>query len=1016
MVPLPAPPPAERSEHPRLTIGPAGGHLAGAPPVPFLRVRTRTAASFAIACAILLTGVRVSAQLATVETPQVRLVYFDGSHTYLVPHTARAFLNALGFEQRLFKFTPSDRITVLLADFSDAGNAAAGAVPRNVMAIQISPLNFAFETIAANERMTTLMNHELVHVMTMDQAAGRDRAFRRLFGGKVAPVAAHPESILYWYLTAPRVAAPRWYHEGIAVFVDTWMAGGMGRAQGGYDEMVFRAMVRDEVPFYDPLGLVSEGTKIDFQVQANSYLYGTRFMTWLARRYSPEQLIAWVSRTEGSQAYYAAQFAHVFATPLESAWQAWIADERTFQARNLAAVRQHPVTPYSDVTQHPLGSVSRAFYDAATGAIYAGLNYPGAVSNVARIATATGAVEPLVDIKGPLIYTVTSLTWNTVDRHLYYTTDNGAHRDLMRLDPSSGRTKLLQKDLRVGDLAYNAADASLWGIRHLNGLATLVRIPAPYTDWERIITWPYGTVMYDLDVSPDGARVSASFGEISGKQDVRVFEIGALRSGNTEPIARFDFDTAVPNGFVFSPDGRYLYGSSYYTGVSNIFRYDLAAGRVEAVSNTETGFFRPVPLADGRLLVFRYTGHGFIPAWIDPKPIEDVSAISFFGEQLIAERPQLKSWMLDSPAKIPFDMTASTSGTYRLGGRLGRESIYPIIEGYKDTVSVGMAMTLSDPLMLNRLHLTAGWSPVSSLPLEERLHLTGAYERYDWRASAAWNDADFYDLFGPTRVGRRGYQALVGRRSSLLFDEPRRLDLDLSVRLAGHLDRLPEYQNVAADVGTLLTLKAALSYSFVRNSLGHVDEETGRKASLELRTDVVDGNAVPKMYGTFDRGSRLRFGHSSLWIRTAAGYSPRQVLPFSNFYFGGFGNNYVDRGDEKRYRQVESFPGVELNAIPGRTFAKATVEWNLPPWRFARLGTPGLHATWLRPALFITGLSTDVHDSGTRNGAVSFGGQADVRFTVLSNLDMTFSAGAAVAFDRGRSPQREAMVSLKVLR
>ena len=68
------------------------------------------------------------------------------------------------------------------------------------------------------------------------------------------------------------------------------MAGGLGRAQGGYDEMVFRSMVRDNAPFYDPLGLVSEGTKIDFQVEVNSYLYGTRFMTWLARRYSPEQV------------------------------------------------------------------------------------------------------------------------------------------------------------------------------------------------------------------------------------------------------------------------------------------------------------------------------------------------------------------------------------------------------------------------------------------------------------------------------------------------------------------------------------------------------------------------------------------------------------------------------------------------------------------------------------------------------------------------------------------------------
>ena len=51
------------------------------------------------------------------------------------------------------------------------------------------------------------------------------------------------------------------------MFVDTWMAGGIGRAQSGWDEMVFRAMTRDDARFYDPLGLVAEGTKIDFQVQ-----------------------------------------------------------------------------------------------------------------------------------------------------------------------------------------------------------------------------------------------------------------------------------------------------------------------------------------------------------------------------------------------------------------------------------------------------------------------------------------------------------------------------------------------------------------------------------------------------------------------------------------------------------------------------------------------------------------------------------------------------------------------------
>ena len=222
-----------------------------------------------------------SAQLSTIEVAGLRLVYFDPSETYLVPHVARTFLNSLAFQRRLFDFE-SDRITVLLADFSDTGNAGASVVPRNALSVQISPLNSVFETIAGNERMNILMNHELVHIATMDQAAGKDRMFRRLFGGKVMPVHDQPESILYFLLTSPRVAAPRWYHEGIAVFVDTWMAGGLGRAQSGYDEMVFRSMVRDGVPLYDPLGLVSEGTKIDFQVEVNSYLYGTRFMTWLA--------------------------------------------------------------------------------------------------------------------------------------------------------------------------------------------------------------------------------------------------------------------------------------------------------------------------------------------------------------------------------------------------------------------------------------------------------------------------------------------------------------------------------------------------------------------------------------------------------------------------------------------------------------------------------------------------------------------------------------------------------------
>jgi hypothetical protein len=833
----------------------------------------------------------------------------------------------------------------------------------------------------------------------------------------VSPIPDHPESILYFLLTVPRVASPRWYHEGIAVFVDTWMSGGLGRAQSGYDEMVFRSMVRDRTPFYDPLGLVSAGTQIDFQTQVNSYLYGTRFMTWLGRHYSPEQVIQWVSRTPGSHAYYATQFKQVFGTSLERAWAQWDKDEHDFQQRNLEAIRSYPVTPYQDITTRALGSVSRAFYDPDAKRLYAALNYPGVVSHVATIATDTGRIEKLTDIKGPTIFTVTSLAWDPDDHVLFYTRDNLSLRDLVRLDPATKRQQILIKDARIGDLVFNRADRSLWGIRHLNGICTLVRIPPPYREWRQIVTWPYGTVIYDLDLSPDGSRLVASFGEISGKQQVRVFEIATLNGPEATPIATFDFGTAVPNGFTFTPDGRALYGTSYFTGVSNVFRYDLDSKKLDAVTNAETGFFRPIPLADGGLIVFRYSGAGFVPTRIQPHPLEDVSAITFLGERLASEHPIVKRWMIGSPADIPFDAMPQQTRAYRLAGGLTRESFYPVFQGYKETSAIGMRINFSDPLQFNRASVVASYSPAGDLPQSERVHLKADYERYDWRGFFELNAADFYDFFGPTKTSRKGYVFEIGKKHSLIFDLPHRLDLDISGRVSGNLDRLPEAQNVPVNVDRLYTLDVKLSDQDLRSSLGHVDDETGHRWSIAAEANDVNSRYVPLVQGAFDRSLAVPTGHSSIWTRSAAGFSTgERIDPFANFFFGAFGNNWVDHRDEKRYRDVYSFPGTSLNEIAGRNFVKTMLEWNLPPVRFTRAGTPGFYASWARPAVFVGGLATNLDRTNERRTLGDAGAQLDFRFGLLSTLELTVSTGAAIAFEDGHPPRREAMLSIKILK
>lgn len=991
-----------------------------------------------IACGLsLAAATAVRAELDALETRDLRLVYRDPLQTYLVGHVGRCFTNSLDFEHRLTGYVPSERITVVLDDDSDAGNASAAAVPRNLLSVETAPLSNAYETVSPNERMNWLMNHELVHIAMVDQATRADRRARAAFGGKVMPSAEDPESILWYYLTVPRDAAPRWYHEGIAVFLETWMAGGQGRAQGAYDEMVFRSMVRDGSRIYDPLGLVAQGTKIDFQVEVNSYLYGTRFMTYLAYRYSPEAVVRWVSRPEGSASYYASNFERVFGLPLSRAWSEWIAFEERFQEANLEAIRKYPTTTATDISARALGSVSRAYLDPERRKLYVAFSYPGLVAHIGSISLDDGAVHPIVEVKSPVLFSVTSLAWDPERRLLFYTTDNREFRDIVSLDPDTGRTRTLLKDARIGDLSFDRADRSLWGIRHFNGIATLVRVPYPYATWSQVYSFPYGVVPYDLDVSPDGTLLSASVGGVDGLHELHVMRIDDLLAGRESPVARFDFGTFIPSGFVFSDDGRFLYGSSYYTGVSNVFRYDLSTGKLDALTNAETGFFRPIPRADGSLIVFRYSGEGFVPATVEAKaPLEDVSAITFLGARLAEEHPVVKEWRVGPPSRVDLGPLTIRRGPYRSFRSIAGESFYPIVEGYKDTQAVGMRFNFSDPIQLNRVVVNASYSPSRRIPGSERAHLRVQYRRYDWHAEARWNAADFYDLFGPTRTSRKGYALRAGWEHPFVYDPPRRMTLAADAAYYGGLDRLPQYQNVATPSDRLAEASVRLRYENVRSSLGHVDDEKGQRWELWSGADFSRGSLVPQLLASHDAGFQLPLRHSSIWLRSAAGVGfgdPDD--PFAEFFFGAFGNNWVDHREAHRYREPQAFPGLDIDAIGGRSFGKSLLEWNLPPARFERFGTPGFYATWMRPSVFVGGLRfgssvTDVEACAQLPPAPSAepcrlhraqrtfadaGAQLDVRFTALSRLDMTLSFGYAAAFERGAAPRHEGMVSLKVM-
>ncbi len=956
------------------------------------------------------------AQFQQLETRDLRLIYLQ-HQDYIVRHLARCFENALEFHERLYHYVPGEKVTLVMHDQDDYGSGGTSTIPWDYISICMEPFDYVYETRPANERMQWLMSHELMHVIATDNTAGVDRFFRSCFLGKVSPTTENPMSMFYSYLTSPRWYSPRWFHEGIAVFMETWMSGGIGRAQGGYDEMVFRTMVNDSSYFYDNVGLESEGTTIDFQIGANSYLYGTRFLSYLADQYGTDKLVQWVDRTDGSSRYFASQFENVYGRTIDDEWSRWIAWEHRWQRANLDSLRQYPLTQYRPVTAHSLGAVSRAFYDSSLGKVFVASNLPGRLARLVAVDLRTGGVKTVCDVLSPAMYYVCSTAYDPSTGSLFYTTHNSTSwRDVNVVDVRTGTTRLLLRNCRIGDLAFDRADRSLWGVQHQNGFSKIVRMVPPFTQWEDVMTIDYGKDVYDIDVSPDGRSLVASTIEVNGRQRLIRMSIDSLLQGTGSYEVLYEFENNSPMNFVYADDGNSLFGTTYLTGVSNVVRYDIQHRTMSWVTNTETGFFRPLPLANDSLFVFRYTGKGFLPVMIRNETREDVSAVHYLGFDVVEKNPVLEHWKLPPPSAVNIDSLVTHEGPYDGWEDFSIASGYPVVEGYKVFAGIGARINMQDPLFLHRLTMTGLYTPSRGLAKDERFHGSLAYDVRNWNLSASVNQTDFYDLFGPTKTSRKGYSAGVAFRDFLLYERPESFEYRLGVDAFWGLERLPDYQNIATSYDHFYMFNGSLSYSFLLRSMGAVDYERGIAVTLANRSTLLLAKLYPQFYATLDYGLPLVLDHTSLWIRTAAGYSPsHRAEPSANFYFGGFGNNWVDHQDVRRYREYYSLPGFGLNAIGGTDFGKVMLELDLPPARFRHFGIPNLYCTWARVAIVASTLMTNIDEASVQQTAVDVGLQTDFNLVLFSGLSSTLSFGYAIGAQRSQRSEHELMISLKLL-
>jgi hypothetical protein len=324
-------------------------------------------------------------------------------------------------------------------------------------------------------------------------------------------------------------------------------------------------------------------------------------------------------------------------------------------------------------------------------------------------------------------------------------------------------------------------------------------------------------------------------------------------------------------------------------------------------------------------------------------------------------------------------------------------------------------LMLEDRLQFSKLYLTASYSPTESLKEAERFHLNVEYRTVNGYIRYWHNDADFYDLFGPTERSRKGDAVLAGYRWPLVYDPPIEMNFHADIGYFMGLDTLPGNQNVQPTASDIGTFEFKMDYKDTDKSLGAVDHEKGYRWELAFGSELADSAFFPRGRFGVEFGFPIGWEHSSLWLYSSAGVTGGDKNnPLTPYYFGGFKNNYVDDKEVKRYRAFETLPGFDIDEVAARNFAKSVIEWNLPPVRFEDVGAPSLYLGSIRPAVFASVLFADM-DLGTERTVGNAGAQVDFNFTLAHRLPMTFSVGYAAGIEDWAKRDEEWLISLKIM-
>lgn len=229
-------------------------------------------------------------------------------------------------------------VNLVVKNVSDFANGSATSVPANTIRLY-TVLPRSGSLLNQSDWLTSVLFHELIHIVQVDAAKGVAAGLRTVLGRH------------FWTFPGVYPLTPRWTVEGMAVWGES--SASDGRATSALYRGQLRMLALDNVPSVQNLAV-----NVAVPQQGNQYLIGSAFMRFISQKYGEQAVQAWVQALAGQwlPGFYANAYQTAFATDLVDDWaqfQQWLKNAARLELDAINAV------PVIDGTIQAKGWVSQ---------------------------------------------------------------------------------------------------------------------------------------------------------------------------------------------------------------------------------------------------------------------------------------------------------------------------------------------------------------------------------------------------------------------------------------------------------------------------------------------------------------------------------------------------------------------------------------------------------------------------------------------------------------------------------